>query len=72
MENITIADVMIALGQMQKDIDKFKKDGEYWFSQYCKEQKEKSSLQDKINELEAKYKAIVNGVDAIDSAGGTI
>ncbi len=29
MNNITIADIMIALGQMQKDIDKHQADSSY-------------------------------------------
>lgn len=33
MNNITIADIMIALGQMQKDIDKHQADSSYWFNQ---------------------------------------
>ncbi len=60
MDNITIADMMIALGQMQKDIDRHKADSSMWFNRFLNEEKAKNELQKKIYELQKRADDLAN------------
>lgn len=54
MANITIADMMIALGQMQKDIDQKSADSSMWFNRFFEVENEKNKLKAQVEELQKK------------------
>ena len=69
-QTITIAELMVATGTMQAEINELKASKYYWYKAFWEKEKELAEIKERIDEHNTK---IINGDNdfTIDNSGGT-